>query len=54
VDGNQRLAWLATGVFLARNGVELDPDDDDAYELVIAVAAGYVDDVREIAAALSS
>ena len=47
-------AWLATEVFLAKNGVELDPDDDDAYELVIAVAAGEVDDVREIAAALSS
>ena len=25
VDGNNRLAWLATYVFLAKNGVELDP-----------------------------
>jgi len=25
VDGNKRLSWLATGVFLAKNGVELDP-----------------------------
>ena len=26
VDGNKRLAWLATYVFLAKNGVDLDPD----------------------------
>ena len=45
VDGNKRLAWLATYVFLAKNGVELDPDDDAAYDLVIAVASGEIDDV---------
>ncbi len=54
VDGNKRLAWLATYVFLAKNGVELDPDDDAAYALVIAVAAGEIDDVGEIAAVLAS
>jgi death on curing protein len=52
VDGNKRLAWLATYVFLAKNGVVLDPDDDDAYELVVAVADGGIDDVGKIAAAL--
>jgi death on curing protein len=41
-------------VFLAKNGFELDPDDDEAYELVMAVAAGKVRDVGEIAAALAS
>ena len=54
VDGNKRLAWLATYVFLAKNGIELDPPDDDAYELVISVAAGDLDDVGEIARALTS
>jgi death-on-curing protein len=54
VDGNKRLAWLATWVFLAKNDVVLDPDDDDAYDLVVAVAAGTIDDVGEIAAALES
>ena len=54
VDGNKRLAWLATYVFLAKNGVELDPDDDAAYELVVAVAAGRIDDIGEIATTLSS
>jgi death on curing protein len=53
VDGNKRLAWLATYVFLAKNGVELDPSDDDAYELVVAVAAGELDEVEEIARRLA-
>ena len=54
VDGNKRLAWLATWVFLAKNGIELDPPDDDAYGLVVSVAAGELDDVAEIARALTS
>ncbi len=51
-DGNKRLAWLTTYVFCAKNGVQLDPDDDAAYDLVVAVASGAVDDVGEIAARL--
>jgi death-on-curing protein len=54
VDGNKRLAWLATYVFCAKNGIELEPDDDAAYEFVVAVAAGELDDVAEIAAVLQS
>ena len=53
VDGNTRLAWLATYVFCAKNGVELDPADDDAYALVVGVAVGDVSDVAEIADALA-
>jgi death-on-curing protein len=54
VDGNKRLAWLATYVFCAKNGVELDPVDDDAYDLVVGVAAGAIDDVGEIARTLAT
>jgi death-on-curing protein len=54
VDGNRRLAWLATYVFLAKNGIVLDADDDPAYEFVIAVAHGSLDEVGEIAAILAS
>jgi death-on-curing protein len=54
VDGNKRLAWLATWVFLAKNGTILDPDDDAAYELVVGVAAGAIDDVDTIAGVLGS
>jgi prophage maintenance system killer protein len=41
-------------VFLAKNGTALDPDDDAAYQLVVDVAAGAIDDVDSIAAALAS
>jgi hypothetical protein len=39
-------------VFCAKNGVELDPTDDDAYDLVVRVAAGKIDDVDAIAGRL--
>ncbi|MGH2962678.1 MAG: type II toxin-antitoxin system death-on-curing family toxin [Solirubrobacterales bacterium] len=54
VDGNKRLAWLATYVFCAKNGLELDPDEEDAYEFVVAIASGALDDVEEIARILGS
>jgi death-on-curing protein len=54
VDRDKRLAWLATYVFLAKNGTILDPDDDAAYDLVVGVAVGEIDDVGRIAAALES
>ena len=48
VDGNKRLAWLATVVFLDLNGSAPDLDDDAAFNLVMDVAAGSAD-VEEIA-----
>ena len=53
-DGNKRLAWLAAYVLCAKNGLELDANDDAAHELVVAVAAGAIDDVDEIAATLAT
>lgn len=50
VDGNKRLGWLATAVFLEINGVEISrASNDDVYELVIDVAAGQptVDTIAE-------
>jgi death-on-curing protein len=41
VDGNKRLGWLSTAVFLEVNGVETSSADNDAVlELVMEVAAG--------------
>jgi death-on-curing protein len=54
VDGNKCLAWLATYVSCAKSGVELDPADDDAYDLVVAVASGELADVDAIAARLGA
>jgi death on curing protein len=40
-DGNKRLGWLTTAVFLEINGIEISrATNDDVYELVIDVAAG--------------
>lgn len=54
VDGNKRTAWVSVDVFLRRNGVTLDTDDDTAYDFVIAVAAGDLSDLGEIADRLRS
>ena len=43
VDGNRRLGWVATVVFCDLNGTWIEAPDDDAYDLVIAVAAGRLD-----------
>jgi death-on-curing protein len=40
VDGNKRLGWLTTAVFLQINHVEISlANNDDVYDLVIDVAA---------------
>jgi death-on-curing protein len=41
VDGNKRLGWLATAVFLDLNGIDVTPaSNDDVYTLVTDVAGG--------------
>lgn len=42
VDGNKRLGWLTTVVFLGLNGVTLEAPDDDAYDLVVGLASGHL------------
>ncbi len=40
VDGNKRLGWLATAVFLELNAVNITTaDNDDIYNLVIAASS---------------
>ena len=48
VDGNKRLAWLATVVFLDINGLETALDDDGAFALVMDVSKGQAE-LEEIA-----
>ena len=44
VDGNKRLGWLATAVFLELNGVKASrAANDDVYELVVWTAASNPD-----------
>ncbi len=54
VDGNKRLGWLATAVFLDINGIDVSVASNNAvYDLVIDVAAGN-HPVAEIAKRLST
>jgi death on curing protein len=54
VDGNKRLALAGTIAFYGLNGFRLTLSNDEAYDLVIAVASGELDDVEAIAARLES
>ncbi len=49
VDGNKRLALLLTMDFLDLNGCRAELSDDEAFDLVIGVAAGAIDDLAMIA-----
>lgn len=53
VDGNKRLALLATFVFLDVNGQELNATQDEVFGLVMAVADGTLRDVEKIAERLA-
>lgn len=54
VDGNKRLAWLATYVFLDINGRPVTTSDDEVVGLVTAVADGTLTDVDKIAERLDA
>jgi death-on-curing protein len=44
VDGNKRLGWLATAVFLELNGIKASrASNDDVYDLVVWIAASNPD-----------
>lgn len=49
VDGNKRLALAATIAFLGLNGSRLTLTNEEAYTLVMDIASGRDDDVRDIA-----
>lgn len=52
MDGNKRLAALATMIFLDINGHPPDLTNDELFDLTIAVASGDLRDVDGIAARL--
>ena len=43
VDGNKRLAWLCTVVFLRLNDHKTELNDDDAFELVWDIASATLE-----------
>lgn len=54
LDGNKRLAWAATAVFLGINGHRVVAGQDEVVDLVIAVAAGSLQDLDKIAGQLAT
>jgi death on curing protein len=54
VDGNKRLALAGTIAFYGLNGVRLTLSNGEAYDLIVEVAAGELDDVEAIARRLQS
>lgn len=54
VDGNKRLGLMLLVVFLGVNGRRLQATNDEAYDLIIAVAEGELDAVADISAVLQS
>jgi death on curing protein len=54
VDGNKRLALAAVIAFYGLNGTRLTLTNDEAYDLINAVAAGDLDDVAPIAKRLAA
>ncbi|MGI8627333.1 MAG: type II toxin-antitoxin system death-on-curing family toxin [Geodermatophilaceae bacterium] len=52
IDGNKRLGLAAMIAFLGINGRRLTLTNDEAYDLVMAVATREIDDVTTIAAIL--
>lgn len=54
VDGNKRLALAGAVAFLGVNGYRLTLTNDEAYSLVLAVAAGELKEVATIAERIDS
>lgn len=54
IDGDERLAFAATAVFLGINGHRVATTDDEVVEFVLAVASGELTELPEIAARLES
>lgn len=52
VDGNKRLALAGGIAFLGVNGLRLTMSNNEAYDLIISIATGQLDDVKGIAAVL--
>jgi death on curing protein len=54
LDGNKRLALAAAIAFYGMNGMRVTLTNDEAYELVIAVASGRLTDIPAISSVLEA
>ncbi len=49
IDGNKRLGLAGLLVFLGVNGARVRWSNDEAYDVIVAIAEGHLDDVDAIA-----
>jgi death-on-curing protein len=54
VDGNKRLALAGGIAFLGINGLRLTMSNDEAYDLIISIATGQLDEVSAIGEVLGA
>jgi len=54
VDGNKRLGWVAVRLFYRMNDADLRAEQAAAFDVIVAVAAGELRDVPDIAARLAA
>lgn len=52
VDGNKRLSLASTIAFYGLNGMRLTLTNDEAYDLIVDIASGKLDDIQPIASTL--
>ena len=46
VDGNKRTGYMVAGLFLLAKGIEISAGEDDAYDIVIQIASGKINNER--------
>ncbi|SEI07785.1 MULTISPECIES: type II toxin-antitoxin system death-on-curing family toxin [unclassified Leifsonia] len=54
LDGNKRTGWILCVLFFQLNGYEEHYDEDAMFTVVLAIAAGEIEEVGEIAQQLSA
>ena len=54
VDGNKRMGLAAATLLLAQNGIKLTLDENEAYNIVMDIATGKLDDIEVVADALKA
>lgn len=54
LDGNKRTGWVLCVLFFQLNGYEEHYDEDAMFEFIVALAAGEVEDIGEIAQQLTA
>lgn len=53
-DGNKRMGLAAATLLLAQNGIKLTLDENEAYNIVMDIATGKLDDIEVVADALKA